>query len=139
MIVLVAVSERQVPISDTFNPEPLSTNGPQGIFAKVAAPTETRAAVEIVGLYSDLERAARGRDAHAKAHPGRRYVQKVAHLDDGAVTDSAPQVCIDCGTPCPSTRCGSCQRAFFAACRDADPLGGAPDPDTVAVPVAVSA
>lgn len=132
MIVLVAVAERQVPINDQFNVEPLATTGPAGIFNRAARPTETKLDVEVVGVYTTLELAALARGVHAASHPGRRYVQKVAQLDDAAPEPPAPVGCIKCGTQTggPSF-CGPCQQKHWQESRDLDPLAGGPDPDTV--------
>lgn len=126
MIVLIAVTEKQVVITDTFNAAPIT--GRNSIFARVNAPTEARLDVEIVAVCSTLEAAALARAAHAASHPGRRYLQKVARLDEH-VEAASPAVCIRCAVPTGGpSYCGPCQKAFFEECRQADPLAGAPDP-----------
>ena len=131
MIVLVAVTEKQVVISDTLNPTPIT--GRQSIFAKVSQPTEARVDVEIVGVYTNLDVANQARTAHAASHPGRRYIQKVANLDDH-IPAPVESRCIRCGTVTPGlSYCGPCQKDHWAEQRAADPLGGAPDPATVMV------
>lgn len=128
MIVLIAVMEKQVAITDAFNPNAIK--GRQSIF--VTAPTEMKASVEIVGVYSTLETAIRARTHHAAAHPGRRYVQKVATLDDNDKWSQSlePPRCIKCGVligPIGSF-CPACQRLHFAECNGNDPRAGEGDP-----------
>lgn len=125
MIVLIAVAEKQVVITDQFNPAPIT--GRQAIFAKVSAQTETRLDAEVVGVYSDLDLANRARASHMAAHPGRRYIQKVATLDD-AVPEPPESKCIMCGTSTPGVSyCPPCQKKHWERLREADPLAGAGD------------
>lgn len=129
MIVLIAVTEKQVVITDSLNPNPIT--GRQSIFNRVSAPTEAKVDVEIVGVYSNLDVANAARAGHASAHPGRRYIQKVAVLD-GNIPQPVESRCIRCGVETPGLSfCGPCQKAHWAEQRDADPLGGGPDPATV--------
>lgn len=121
MIVLIAVAEKQVVITDQLSTTPIT--GRQAIFARVQAPTETKLDVEIVGVYSDLELAATARAAHAKRRPGYRYVQKVAALDDGTGPDEEVEAaCIMCGTPTGGpSYCPPCRQEHWARQRAADP------------------
>lgn len=127
MIVLVAVQEKHVAITDSLNPNPIS--GRQAIFAKVNAPTEVRYDIEIVGVYSNLETAARARELHAKTHPSRKYIQKIATLDD-ALPEPTVARCVRCDveTSGPSF-CPACQTKHWAELRAADPdLPTEPEP-----------
>lgn len=131
MIVLIAITEKQVVITDQYNTAPIT--GRQAIFARVQAPTEMRADFEIVGVYSDLERAQSAREAHAAAHPGRKYKQKVCSLDDATDTSLPAEEpkCIRCGgVPSPGmSYCWACVEAHNReiADRDDDPAT-APEP-----------
>ena len=126
MIVLIAVTEKQVVITDTLNATPIT--GRQSIFNRVAAPTEARFDVEIVGVYSNLDVTNQARAAHASAHPGRKYIQKVAALDDN-IPEPVVAKCIRCGVETGGlSYCAPCQKAHWAEQREADPLGAAPDP-----------
>jgi hypothetical protein len=128
VIVLIAVTKKQVVITDQFATAPIS--GRQAIFARVAAnaPTQTDYDIEIVGVYSDLDLCAGARAAHALAHPNRKYHQKVARLDDLA-EPPAPSTCIRCSTPTQggTSYCPPCQQLLWAESRAADPLNGAGD------------
>lgn len=126
MIVLLAMSEKQVVISDQFNPTPIT--GRQSIFARVNAQTEARLAVEIVGIFSSLDTAAMMRERHFKTHPQCKYVQKVAGLDEGIDEKGEEVGCIGCGVAVSgSSRCPKCQKEFFEQCREVDPLAGKGD------------
>jgi hypothetical protein len=130
MIVLIAVTEKQVPITDTFNPNPIT--GKMGIFNRVAVETETAYTVEIVGAYSTLELAGEARAAHAHAHPGRKYIQKVCKLDPAAAAKD-PVVCVRCRqqTPGPESFCPRCISEQAREMRDRDVLGNYETADPV--------
>lgn len=121
MIVVVAVTERQVAVNDSFATQPL-TGGPMAIFNRPPARTETRLDVRVVGVYTSPLDADKARERDEAAHPGCRYeVQQVkANVLPGG-PEPVEQHCIDCGTQAVSTRCPACQAKFFAACRDSDP------------------
>lgn len=127
MIVLIAVTEKQVVITDQFNTAQIT--GKNSIFNKVTLPTTTAYDIEIVGIYTSLEIASTAREAHTRAHPGRKYIQKVAQLNDGLdTTPPEPPKCITCGTPTAGLSfCGPCQKAHWEHCNDLDPLNGAGD------------
>lgn len=127
VIVLIAVMERQVVITDNFNPTAIT--GRQSIFNRVSAPTEMKMDVEIVGVYSKLEDANNARARHAQGHPGRRYLQKVCQLNDERVQPLEPPKCIKCGVPIGpiGSFCPPCQKQHYAECVGADPRGGEPD------------
>lgn len=118
MIIVVAISEKHVPITDTLNAQPIT--GRHAIFAKVATATEIKPEIEIVGVYSTLELAAKGRELHAAAHPGRRYVQKVAQLDDLG-SPPEPTRCIMCHVETNGlSYCDACRNEHHRQLREAD-------------------
>lgn len=125
MIVLIAVSEKQVPITDNLNPTPIS--GRQAIFARVNTPTETGYDIQIVGAYTDLDTVAKARELYAKDHPGRKYIQKVCQLNDN-LPEPVVARCVKCQveTGGPSL-CPGCQQIHWAELRAQDPLGGKGD------------
>lgn len=132
MIILIAVTEKHVVITDNFNPNPIT--GRQSIFNKVQAPTEMKAEIEIVGVYSKLETAGEARAAHAAAHPGRRYIQKVAQLDSHMPAPVPEAVCVRCrneGRHTPigpvGSFCPPCQKKHYDECNNLDPRGGEGD------------
>ena len=119
MIILIAVTEKQVVITDSLNPTPIS--GRQAIFARVNAPTQTGYDISIVGVYSTLETAAKARELHAKDHPGRKYIQKVAELDDN-LPEPIVSRCIRCNVETPGlSYCPKCQKEHWAELRANDP------------------
>ena len=121
MIVLIAIQEKTVVITDNLATAPIS--GRQSIFARVnPANTEQRLDVEIVGVYSNLEITAQARSAHAASHPGRRDHQKVAHLDDHLPAPPEPARCVYCGTETGGlSYCPSCQQEHWRRQREQDP------------------
>lgn len=128
MIVLLAIQEKVVAITDQFNPNPIS--GKQSIFNRVSAPTETKLDVEIIGVYSNLDMAMAARQHHAQGHPGRRYLQKVCQLDDNMPgPPPEPPKCITCGTQIGmvGSFCPPCQKAHFEKSVGLDPRGGEGD------------
>lgn len=127
MIVLLAIQEKTVAITDAFNPTPIT--GKQSIFNRQAMPTEQRLDVEIIGVYSKMETAQLAREGHAKSHPGRRYLQKVAQLDGNMPGPPVQPKCITCGTPIGlvGSFCPPCQKAHFDKCNGLDPRGGEGD------------
>jgi hypothetical protein len=127
VIILIAVQEKQVAITDQFATTPIT--GRQSIFARVSAPTQTGYLIEIVGVYTDLDSASTARANHAKKHVGRRYVQKVAQLNDGTVTQDVNH-CITCNAVIGEVGsfCGPCRQAHYEESRQLDEMGGAPDP-----------
>jgi hypothetical protein len=101
-----------------------------GIFQKVQAPTETRVDVEIVGIYSEHEKAVLAGQAHAAAHPGRRYVTKVCRLDDDIPEIADPLPCIKCGgiATVGQSFCPKCQQVHLKECAATDMQPDAPNP-----------
>ena len=130
MIVLIAVAEKQVPITDTFNPNPIA--GRQSIFNRVSVATETGYSIEIVGAFSNLDMANQSRADHAKDHPGRKYIQKVCKLDDlQAMLPPEPTICVRCRKeiPGPESYCPPCQQQQWRDQANNDPMHAtAPDP-----------
>lgn len=126
---LLALQEKTVAITDSFNPKPIT--GRHSIFQSVPTKTEQRMDVEIVGVFTDLETAGQARAAHAAAHKGRRYLQKVCQLDEG-INLAPPETpkCIKCravdAQPGQSF-CPRCQAAHLRECIELDPLGGEGD------------
>lgn len=119
MIVVVAVTEKQVVINDQFNTAPVT--GRLGIFSRVAAPTEIKPVIEIVGVYSNLDEATAGRARHFAGHPQCRYVQKVCQLDERQ-PDPVPVVCILCGQDSQGlSYCAPCNAERARALRESDP------------------
>lgn len=132
MIVLIAVMEKQVVITDSFNPNPVT--GRQSIFSRVSAPTEAKVDVEIIGVYAKLDDANNARARHAQGHPGRRYLQKVCTLNDQPVGALEPPKCIKCraeGRDTPigpiGSFCAPCQQKHYQECVGLDPRGGQGD------------
>lgn len=127
MIVLIAVMEKQVVITDNFNPAEIT--GRQSIFNRSSAHTELKMEVEIVGAYTRLEDTNNARAHHMATHPGRRYVQKVCHLDDKLPGPVEPPTCIKCGVPIGpvGSFCGACQQQHYRECMDLDPRHGEGD------------
>lgn len=122
MIVVVAVTERQVIINDAFNPAPLQ-GGPLSIFNKKPTHTETRLDVQVVGTYTSLIDADEAERRWLATHPGCRIEkqQVKANLLPGDAEPPAPTTCIGCGAVCATTRCPPCQQAFIDSCRQQDP------------------
>lgn len=128
MIVLIAVTEKQVIITDQFNTQPIQ--GRMGIFQKVNAPTEMKLDIEIVGVYTEHDKAVLAGQTHAASHPGRRYITKVCRVDDAIPEPAAPLPCIKCGgtsTPGQSF-CPKCQQVHLRECAATDMQPDAPNP-----------
>lgn len=129
MIVLLAVTEKQVVLTDNLATAPIA--GRASIFNRVTAPTETRFDIEIVGAYTNLDTCARARELHAQTHPHRRYIQKVCALDDNLDPPNPDHPCVRCGTNLtgPTVFCQPCTEAHAKELRDADPdLPTEPEP-----------
>lgn len=126
MIVLIAITEKLVMITDQFNPHAIT--GRQGIFARHDAPTEIKPTIEIVGAYSTLDLCNLARQAHFASHPQCKYQQKVCHLD-GAIEMPQPSVCIKCGieTSGGVVFCARCQQKHYQECNGLDPRSGEGD------------
>lgn len=130
MIVLIAVTEKVVMLTDQFNTRQIS--GRQSIFARVDAPTEVKPVVEIVGAYSTLDLCNRARAAHFASHPQCRYLQKICRLDIDTL-EPQPAKCIDCGIPTNGgvVFCPVCQKRRWDMANGLDPRGGEGDPHPV--------
>ena len=129
---VIAVGERNMVRRTAITP--LATGGAgvgrMGIFAAKVA--ELTTVVEAVGAYTSLDHAHLAAAAHLKDHPGERVQIKVVVLDrlPAAALPPPPRACLDCGAALAGSahdRCSGCLKAHYQACRDADPLGGAPE------------
>lgn len=128
VIVLIAVTEKQVVITDSFNTQPIT--GRNAIFQRVNRPTETAYDIEIVGAYTNHDMAVIAGEAHAKTHPGRKYVTKVCVLDGDIPKPPEPSPCIRCqGVATPGQSfCPKCQQVHLQECAALDTMPNAPNP-----------
>ena len=129
---VIAVGERNLVKRSAITP--LATGGTGvgrlGIFDRQVAELVTE--IEAVGAYTTATDAQRAAAAHLAAQPKDRIKIKVVTVDalPAAARPPAPAVCVDCGTGIAGSRhdrCTACLKAFYQACRDADPLGGGPE------------
>jgi len=117
---VIAVGERMSRGRDPT--QPLS-GGPLSIFTPQAVKVTSE--IEAVGVYTTAQAAQFAAGHHIEHHPGDRIKIKVVTLDDTRGAKAAEVTvltCSDCGRPTAGgQRCGPCQQAFWAACRENDP------------------
>lgn len=132
---VISVGERNQVVRDATTP----LNGGGGrlsIFAPRSMAMVTE--IEAIGAYTSPEDAQRAAAAHLQVNPKDRVKIKVVTVDalPAAALPPPPQICVDCGIAVTSghNRCIPCLKAFYQACRDADPFGGAAEAGLEGVP-----
>lgn len=132
---VISVGERNQVVRDAT--APLSGGGGRlQIFAPRTMAMVTE--IEAIGAYTQVEDAHRAAEAHLRVNPKDRVKIKVVTVDSlpAAALPPPPQRCVDCEVEIQTghNRCVPCLKAFYQACRDADPFGGAPEPGLEGVP-----